>query len=445
MSSWAIRETSSRPLRKLTVPLAVAVAFLAGCEHRTNLVEPGSESDTTPGTVQRATLELAVAATPQDTALTRVIGFEEGFIPEAEVTIRREGTAGSEQTLSTDSSGVAVFEELLPGEYRITVFRLLTVEEIQALVEEGENVTAFTGAERMEVSAPVTEATVAVEANRESSSLVISEISITDPRLPSGNFYRFGQYLEVYNNTDTTIFLDGKVLVKGFFFGLRDANETFNCETMEPWREDPDGIWTQRLVEAFPGSGADFPLPPGEAVVIATDAIDHRTVDPGLPDLTSADFEFIGSEDADNPDVPNMVRLGREMILGHGIYWGLTKEVAVVAEPVNVAELPKEDVPGVLDPEHWRIPRSKILDVAVLALTPPLERELNAALGEFCERFTHENFDRGRAPLIDVSTLNGHHRKVIATLNGRKVLQRTKVSELDFFSGPMSPGFISDE
>lgn len=437
----------ARPISCLSALLPVLL--LVGCEARTDLVEPaGADGDTTPGQFQLATLTLTVRIEPEDSAVARALGFDGGVLPGVEVTIERQATAGSKATSVTDVDGVARFEELVPGDYNVSVFHPLTPQEIETLVAEGEEITSFAGSGVVEVTAPATATSVDVRGDRESSSLVISEVSITNPRLPSGNHYRLGHYLEVYNNTDTTIFLDGKVVSVGLIW-VFDANETFNCENMRAWREDPGGIWTWRVVEAFPGPGGDHPLEPGRSAVIATDAIDHSQVFPGLPDLSSADFEFIGSSDVDNPDVPNMVSLGKKFAdeaFGHGLFFSLTDETVLIAEAVDVSELPKDDVPGAAgNPEHWRIPASRILDVAALGPTPAIERDLTeSGLGSPCDQFTHEDFARGWAPLVDSSVLDGHHRPVIRIVDGRKILQRTRVSALDFFSGPMSPGSIPD-
>ncbi len=243
----------------------------------------GGENDTAgAGEFDRATLELTVTLSPEDSALASLIRIEGGVLPGATVTIQRQATEGSELTGTTRGGGVVRFEELVPGDYRVSVFRLLTAEQIERLLAEGVNATSFAGTDEVAVSAPATRATIQATIDREATSLLISEVSSSLPRLPSGDFWRFGHYAELYNNTDTLIYLDAKVLVKGFFFGTQDANETFNCESMRPWREDPAGIWTQRFVYAFPGSGGDFPLRPGEAAVIATDAIDHSQIHPGL-------------------------------------------------------------------------------------------------------------------------------------------------------------------
>ncbi len=140
-----------------------------------------------------------------------------------------------------------------------------------------------------------------------------------------------------------------------------------------------------------------------------------------------------------------MVRLGRTDAFGHGLTFGFTSIVLLVAEPIDVDALLREDVPGVLSPEHWRISADRILDVASLGPTPSQERSSEENFGPFCEQFTHEKFARGWAPVLDSRVLDGSQRPVIRMEDGRNILLRTRVSQLDFFAGPMTPGFIPEE
>jgi len=60
----------------------------------------------------------------------------------------------------------------------------------------------------------------------------------------------------------------------------------------------------------IPGSGKDHPVKPGESIVIANNAMDHRTVNENSYDLTGSDFEVYldnggNSMDTDY-DVPNL-------------------------------------------------------------------------------------------------------------------------------------------
>jgi hypothetical protein len=408
--------------------------LLAACEHATTLIDPTAPADTTvgDGTVQKATLTVTIVVTGADSALATLIGCEGGVLRDAEVTIERSGTPGSLQSATTDAAGRVRFERLLPGTYAVSVIRVLTPDEIVQFPSEDADVNAFGGAARTGVSAPTTDMVVQAVAGRRGS-LVISELSLPVARLASGEDYRYGQFIELYNNSDTTIYLDGKVLVRGFINGARGSDAS-PCDLHEPWQNDPEGIWT-RYIEAFPA-------------VVALDAIDHREFHLDLQDLSRADFEFIGPADVDNPRAANMRTLGKEFgggILTHGLDFGLVDVVTVLAEPVDVGSLPQENIPLLLSPEHWRIPREKILDVLTASPTPAQEANMTF-LPPQCPRYIHENYDRQRAAVLDHGRLDGVQRRVFATLpDGRKILLRTKTSSRDFVARyPATPGFIPD-
>jgi hypothetical protein len=280
----------------------------------------------------------------------------------------------------------------------------------------------------------VTEAAIEVVASRRRS-LIVSEWSCQNERMPSGGWYwRFGGFLELYNNTDTTIYLDGKLLAVGFGRAWDYSLEP--CAELEPWRLDPDGLWVF-FIDQFPGAGAEYPLSPGATAVIATDAIDHRQYAPEALDLSDADFEFFGGGDVDNPQVPNMESVGpREIPFGHGTFYLSLDEIVVIADPVDLAALPRDGAPGWA--EMWRLPAEKILDVATWRLaegygTPP------------CPRMVNERFDRQEATLFEPGSYDlrsGQRRGLYFTPQGRAVLQHTRTSARDFVALTRSPGTL---
>ena len=102
-------------------------------------------------------------------------------------------------------------------------------------------------------------------------------------------------YFEIVNNSDEVQYLDNLILFAGPT-GQAQANA---------WQAEgitdiyPSG---QGAVVAFPGNGTDYPLQPGQSVLVAQDAADHTQLDPnGIhSDLSNADFEiyldYVGSE-----------------------------------------------------------------------------------------------------------------------------------------------------
>jgi len=286
----------------------------------------------------------------------------------------------------------------------------------------------------VDVRPPETRAAAEALAGRRGS-LVISEV-FGGVGESGGLFtYHFGGYVALYNNSDTTIYLDGKIFGLGPPYG-RDARTAINamtCDDGASWQLDPEGLWS-RFFWRIPGGGSEHPLPPGRSVVLATDAIDHRAVDSRLPDLSAADFEFIGPTDADNPTVPNLVSLGYygdPSVQGHGLLIGYTSTVIYfVADSLNPASLPTARLPYV--PELVpRVPRAKILDVFTSFLGP--DWEIQAPLPA-CPRLVSSVFDQQAGSLLGFPrTDTTIIRKAIGQLpDGRWLLQRTKATAVDF-------------
>jgi hypothetical protein len=248
--------------------------------------------------------------------------------------------------------------------------------------------------------------------------------------------YLFSDYIGLYNNTDTTIYLDGLIVGNGLNYDYDFP--IFPCSASATYSLDPQGIWALWFHQ-LPGSGTDYPLPPGKSVVLATDAIDHRPLFSLGLDLRNADFEFYaGGSDVDNPAVPNArdIGVGHEP-LGHGLLWDASGvgAVAWVARPFDPATLHTEIIVG----RTWaRIPASALLDVAA-------DKSLYQDGYPHCSSgMVNPRFDRqavsvfGANPLWD-DTLALRRREAPFTINGQTVLQYTRTSAWDFKVVPLSP------
>jgi hypothetical protein len=415
----------------------LALTIAVGCGREVVFVDPppAASSDTT-GTdtvvVQRVDLEVTVTIAPGDTALATRLGLVNGRLSGAQVTARRIEGQQEPQTGTTDSLGRVTLPGLLEGVWAITALRPLTAGERALLDSANADVTGFAGAGRFTVGVSAAAVGVEAVAGRQGT-LVISEayLALIDEVFS----YLFGQYLEVHNNSSATIYLDGKIL--GFSLPWTSGTRDNSCDDFARWLEDPEGVWT-RHVWAFPGSGTTYPLAPGASAVIATDAIDHRGVRSDLLDLSAADFEFVGAEntDVDNPAVPNMREFpgwsdwGDEVV-GHGPYQ-VSQISMFLAEPVHPDSLARDNLP-VRSPLHVRVPRDKTLDVLTSGSTP--ERKIGLP---YCPNFVHPSFDGRFAELWDGSTRHSLSRKPL----GAGVLQRTKVSAVDFEHAPPTPGRV---
>jgi hypothetical protein len=374
-----------------------------------------------------------VRAVTPDTAVAQALGWSGVGVPGAQVRLELEDDDGSPWSAeaTTDEAGFASFEAAPVGFHTVSVQRDLSPEEREAAAQQG--ALALLTEARVQVSGTSTMAEVLVPASVRRS-LVISEFAYaTHLHANQVGTYNAGGFIELYNNSDTTIYLDGKIVGSGFDI-LLNMPPVQTCEAYEPLRVDPRGIWAIYW-ERFPGSGSDYPMAPGETVVIATDAIDHRPFAPTAPDLRGADFEFRGPADVSNPGVPDMIPDG----LGpHPLNRGLTfvagQGVPFVADPVRTDELDRATT--LFDATLARIPADALLDAIVIYEELPQAPE-----SPLCPQVSHPTFNRGASPQAPNQSGLTVHRRVLTTLpDGRALLQHTRTSPADMVIGPPSPG-----
>ncbi|APF19212.1 DUF4876 domain-containing protein [Caldithrix abyssi] len=193
----------------------------------------------------------------------------------------------------SDSQGVVEFKDLLLGRYTLTVEK-----EVEVSIENSDQVDTLTlrGSKLIEMMDLTFEDTLKANLALESS-LVINEIYYCGPKNKA--FYFYDQFIELYNNSDTTVYLDGLILCRGL-------------QRHKPNMDSVDYVQVTYIFQ-FPGEpkvGREYPVAPHQYVVVAQDAIDHsQYIDTAL-DLSDADWEFYNPYGAeiDNP-APNVVNV----------------------------------------------------------------------------------------------------------------------------------------
>ncbi len=139
--------------------------------------------------------------------------------------------------------------------------------------------------------------------------LVISEVFFAGSTTPEGTNYNNDIFVEIYNNSDEVIYIDGLCI------GIHAQNAINPSQWV-----DGEGNMLERIPIIFqswmfPGSGEDYPVEPREAIVLANVAMNHQadTLNPDSPvDLSNADFEAFVDHDRGTPDninVPNMIEI----------------------------------------------------------------------------------------------------------------------------------------
>jgi len=412
-------------MRRLLCVVVLATACEPG---NIALVEPGSSE----GGVKRSVFTVRATVALEDSALADSLGWQEG-VPGAEVHLLLKGT-GEWITAETDAAGTVEIKGLLPGIYRVYAGRTLATDEAARV---GGVTRAFGDGQTLELKGS-TELALALLADRPGS-LEISEFGFgAPPAWETNGSYLAGMYLEVSNNADSVIYLDGKV------FGTNPAIYAYSpsqpCDMTEPARLDSTGVYVKWAL-AFPGTGSDYPLAPGEFALVAVLAIDHTPIHPMLLDLSDADFEIGGQDVADNPDVPNMIDVGLADFKPQQLF--PTRSVFFLSEPVDPKNLTGifRDIGG---KPHALVPAQYLLDVvATMHIWP-----LRDAERQWCSPMIHERFDRYEGGLFEIGfevdpaleATRSLERHFLRLEGGRPILMNTNTSAVDFFLGTRTPG-----
>ena len=123
----------------------------------------------------------------------------------------------------------------------------------------------------------------------ETGALVFKELYYCGSPPPGGGIYFRDQFYEIYNNSEEMLYVDG-LCIAIIYSNLASANQP-------NWNIENQGNYVF-LYQAWqlPGNGTEYPLEPGESIIICQWATNHITSISGNPnslDLSSGEFEAI--------------------------------------------------------------------------------------------------------------------------------------------------------
>lgn len=194
------------------------------------------------------------------------------------------------------AQGTPYFSVALPiGSYRMSA-------EGIGLLAEGEEVSLSSKSEMLDVTDQVVNLNVTLFVKQLNEDFVFEEIFFAGLQTLELKAYQTGKYFKLVNNTDKVLYADGLLIAQSDFLTTKDNKET------------PDVLneaFVLQSVMMLPGSGKEYPVEPGDFIVIADNAQNHNL--PNVPgaDLSNANFEFPITENPknvqpDNPNVPNV-------------------------------------------------------------------------------------------------------------------------------------------
>lgn len=253
---------------------------------------------------------------------------------------------------------------------------------------------------------------------------VFKEIYYTGSRTPEGGMYYKDKFFEIYNNTDEVLYADG------ISIGESDhiTSNEFNM-----WEDIIDEYFVTHVVYTIPGSGSDYPVEPGQSILIADVAIDHRVDNPNSFDLSGADFEWYDDHplDVDVPEVPNLIKYfsySASIWTPHNRGF---RSYIIFRPDTGMEQFMQEHEIEKINPNgttsiRYKVPNDVILDAVELGTPSDFQ-------------------SKALSPSLDISFINcgdadearfgkSIRRKVQSVENGRVVYQDTNNSAVDFHS-----------
>ncbi|MFH0991903.1 MAG: DUF4876 domain-containing protein [bacterium] len=312
---------------------------------------------------------------------------------------------GIEYKFFTDSLGVAHLEGLTSDLYNIAIVRQLDRSEVEKVTGAAIPRRLSGGLSSLVIRADQPSSLITVKVDLQPiSDIVISELYTCGA--PGAGLYWHDKYVEICNISEEIVYLDG-ILIAEVYKGF--LSDPF-IRSKEVWK--------------FPGRGKDYPIKPGQFMVIATDGIDHRVNAPLSVDLSKSAFEFYlwTGPDIENPLVPDMILIYQPA----GFDWlmGGELDAFVLARVANVDSLQYVD-------EHLLIPKSDVID-GVEYLKDPTRLD---------QKKLDPTIDAGAAGGIQFYTGLSQERKM-RTSGSRWTLEDNNNSSLDFVKIPHpTPGY----
>ncbi|MDP3451854.1 MAG: DUF4876 domain-containing protein [Bacteroidales bacterium] len=263
-------------INKLLLVSVLVVFTAVSCQQFENVSKIGEIESL--NAVIKANLDLGSAPAP-GTLNVKLINYAERF----------------EVNTIMGSDGNVTVKDLIPGIYTITV----TSEKSQ----DGFTYNYSGNVVNVDIVTENKQITVNVGASK-SGALVLKEVYYCGSRTPTGGSYFRDQFYEIYNNSETVQNVRGLSIAM-----LNPMTATANLPV---WPGENADKYVYALQIWSVPSDTDYPLNPGESIIIAQMADDHKksNLNPNSPvNLLGAEFETLVRTTSliqDNPAI-NMV------------------------------------------------------------------------------------------------------------------------------------------
>lgn len=275
-----------------------------------------------------------------------------GIVANAQVTLINTSTSDTYE-VNTNAAGQATLTNLLPGTYNIKAIKTFTNQEFENLFgyPENDEEIVFNGALNNTIINVNLNTSVVEIKQAKTGDLLIKQVYYAGSNASQGAVMR-DQFIEIYNNSNEVLYADGLYIAQLFgstTINPSTANAPYSLSTGQwDWAQsigmnlisgnaNTDYVYADYVIQ-IPGNGTQYPIQPGQSIVVAQTAVNHKAPvlnnagnpitinNPDLTiDLSEADFEaYLGdfrisigeqplATDLENPAVPNVLVA----------YWGI--------------------------------------------------------------------------------------------------------------------------
>ncbi|SHL78006.1 DUF4876 domain-containing protein [Flavobacterium chilense] len=244
---------------------------------------------------------------------------------------------GNKYTVKSDDSGNAQFNQILPGVYSVSATKVMQSAEFTDTFgyTPTETEINFNGsASSVTVNNKTTPINVVMKTSKVGD-FVLKQIHYGGSDTQKGASIR-DQFIEIYNNSNTVQYADGLYIAQLYGSFATTVYPYTLANGQYDWSKstgmtignaaNTDYVYASNIF-IIPGNGTQYPVQPGKSIVIAQNAINHKSnymdnngksvsiLNPDLTlDLSTADFEsFLGTYlgdtylyDIQNPAVPDL-------------------------------------------------------------------------------------------------------------------------------------------
>lgn len=367
--------------------------------------------------------------------------------------------------LKADETGAVSLDKIAPGNYDIEAVLIISAADYQNYTSIAtQTEVVFNGVLKSQnIIQSSNELKIVLNTGR-LGDWIFKQIHYAGSHASNGAVFR-DQFIEVYNNSNEVLYADSLYIVQaygstskltaidvstGFFQSTSKQYDWTKSIGMNNSKANTDYVYSKNIW-MIPGSGKDHPVQPGNSLIIAANALNHKvpfvgadgktvTVkDPSLTiDLSNADFEiYLGNypgisplgSDVDNPNVANMINTS--IISGRDLILDATGREALFLFKTNrpQSEWKRTPAPDKLEINtttdlYYQIPNSEVLDA--VDIQPPLET--NRVPKKFGSTLDATFTFVSKGQYSSQSLI----RKTGKTVNGRVILKDTNSSANDF-------------